>query len=489
MTSFLFLTDFYKVDHRRQYPPGTDVVYSNLTPRASRNGTKRAVFFGLQYFLDRYLGEIAHETFFDRTRSEVVKEYRRLLDRSLGPNNIELDHITDLHDLGYLPLEFCALPEGTEVPLRVPMLTVENTNTDFHWLTNYIETMMSCVMWLPITSATTAREYRRILDRFAGISGNPGFVDWQAHDFSFRGMACPEAAALSGAGHLLSFYGTDTIPAIQLLEDYYHASADELIGGSVPATEHSVMCAGGLMHEYETFARLLELYPSGIVSVVSDTWNLWEVINGILPALKSRILARDGKLVIRPDSGDPVKILTGCDESDPASPEGKGVIQLLWEQFGGQQNVHGFWELDPHIGAIYGDSITLERAAQICARLNAKGFASTNVVLGVGSYSYNYTTRDVLGLAVKSTWASIHGQGVNLFKDPVTDNGIKRSATGRLAVVADNVDGLRLIDSLTRKEQEEIPGNLLRPVWRNGEFKRVTTLENIRMTLKSNQGY
>lgn len=485
MLDFITLTDGYKLDHRRQYPPGTEYVYSNFTPRSTRvPGQDKVVFFGLQYFLERYLGEIAEETFFQRKRSDVLREYENFTHNYLGSNNIGVGHIADLYDLGYIPLQFWALPEGTRVPLRVPMFTFQNTHPDFFWVTIYIETLLSSVLWLGCTSASTAYRYRKLLDDYARRTGDEAFVDWQAHDFSFRGMASPEAAALSGAGHLLSFKGTDTIPALMLLQQYYNS--DGLAGGSVAATEHSVMCAGGKTTELETFDRLLDLYPTGIVSIVSDTWDLWTVLTDILPRLKDKIMARDGKLVIRPDSGDPVAILCGYPEHwdwAKRSTESKGVIELLWEGFGGTVNGKGYKVLDPHIGAIYGDSITEDRARDICARLEAKGFASTNVVLGVGSYTYNYVTRDTNGFAVKATWTKVNDQEHQLFKDPITDDGGKRSAKGRLMVVSGG-DGLSLVDGLNMDEWKALVAHdRLRQIWVNGEFTVRQSLEDIRETL------
>jgi nicotinamide phosphoribosyltransferase len=460
-------------------------------------GVDKVVFFGLQYFLGAYLQELAHETFFSKLPGAVLRKYQRTLDTYLGPNSIGVQHISDLHDLGYIPLRFKALPEGTEVPLRVPMFTVENTRSEFFWVTNYIETLLSNVLWKACTSATTALRFRRALEQAAKLTGgDPAFIDWQGHDFSFRGMSGPEDAALSGAGHLLSFTGTDTIPAIQLLDRYYGGPENGLVGGSVAATEHSVMCAGGQDGELQTFERLLDLYPSGILSVVSDTWDLWKVIAEILPQLKDRILARDGKLVIRPDSGDPADILCGascckacktgtgdCDVNPLAMGyyEKKGVIELLWDIFGGTVNDAGYRVLDQHIGAIYGDSINTERARDILARLAARGFASTNVVFGCGSYNYQYVTRDTYGFAMKATWAQVNGEPHQLFKDPVTDDGTKRSARGRLAVM-DYGRGLELDDGHTLSNPRA--GDLLETVWQNGWFTKTHTLAEIRARLK-----
>lgn len=480
MFDFITLLDFYKVDHRRQYPEGTEYVYSNWTARATRIPEQtKVIFFGLQYFLQAYLMELAERTFFSRPRAEVLAEYQRILDSGLGPNNVGTEHIGALHDLGFIPLRFCALPEGSRVALRMPMFTIENTRPEFFWMTNYIETLLSAVLWMPCTSATTSYRYRQILDANARLTGDEAFVDWQGHDFSFRGMACPEAAALSGAGHLLLFTGTDTIPAIKLLERYYDGAG--LIGGSVAATEHSVMCAGGQNDELETFRRLMRIYPTGILSVVSDTWDLWNVLTNILPQVKAEVLARGGKLVIRPDSGDPVKII--CGDSSKEGAAKKGVVELLWDEFGGTVNDKGYRVLDSHVGAIYGDSITEQRAMDICGQLMNKGFASTNVVFGIGSYTYQYVTRDTNGFAVKATWAQVNGKEFHLFKDPVTDDGTKKSARGRIAIIHD--EGLKMIDGLSLDQQRMIDDNLLRPVWENGLFVRRQSLAEIRGLVRS----
>jgi nicotinamide phosphoribosyltransferase len=477
----LLESDAYKVDHRRQYPAGTTRVYSNFTNRGSRiEGIDHVVHFGLQAFLQAYCIE-AFEAFFAADEDDVAEEYEAAINSILGPNEVGSDHVRALHRLGYLPLRFAAVPEGTLVPLRVPSFTIENTLPEFFWLTNFVETVVSASVWHPSTTATIAHRYRGILDAAANRTGaEPASVDFQLHDFSYRGMAGTHAAAASAAGHLLSFKGSDTLAALDWVHRYYNGD-NGLVLASVPATEHSVMCAGGQDDELGTYSRLLDLYPSGIVSIVSDTWDLWSVLTDILPQLRDRILERDGKVVIRPDSGDPVDILTGHQGSyrtpDDRTPEEKGVIELLWDEFGGTVNDAGYKELDSHIGAIYGDSITPERAERIITRLRAKGFASSNVVFGVGSYSYQYVTRDTFGSAMKATWVEVDGVGRDIQKDPVTDNGLKRSATGRLAVVPGY---LRLIQQAT-PEQEA--GSALQPVWEDGKFLRYQSFADVRAVL------
>lgn len=475
------LIDGYKLDHRRQYPEGTEYVYSNWTARGSRiEGQNSVVFFGLQYFLEKYLDE-EFGKFFDADVDEVLARYTKRVNGYLGPNEIGEQHIRDLHALGYLPLRFKALPEGTVVPVRVPMLTVENTDPRFAWLVNYLETLMSCVLWMPSTSATIARRMRRLLEEWAIKTGSPKeFVDWQGHDFSFRGMAGVEAATISGMGHLTQFTGTDTIPAIDAIEEYY--ATDQFIAGSVAATEHSVMCAGGEDDERATYERLLELYPAGILSVVSDTWDLWKVLTETVPSLRDKILARDGKLVIRPDSGDPVDIVCGTSRrlGEGTTPAEKGVVELLWETFGGTMTETGHRLLDAHIGVIYGDSINYGRAESMCKRLSEKGFASANIVLGMGSFGYQYQTRDTFMFAMKATNVTINGVEKPIFKDPVTDSGVKKSLKGRIAVLKTADTGaIYALDEIEAGSVDD-ERSMLQTVWEDGKFVKRYSFDQIR---------
>jgi nicotinamide phosphoribosyltransferase len=485
--------DGYKLGHRAQYPEGTERVMSNLTPRSTRvDGVNEVVFFGLQYFLQEFLGK-EFDLFFGDPVDRVVERYARRVNGYLGPDNgVGTEHIRELHELGYLPLVFKAWPEGSRVPIGMPMVTVENTDDRFFWLVNYLETLLSCELWLPITSATTGLHFRERMNRWAQETGGDlDFVNWQGHDFSMRGMGSAVDAAKSGAAHLLSFWGTDTVPALDFIDEYYPGSPeDAVIGGSVAATEHSVMCAGGKDDELDTYSRLMDIYPGSnpegfqILSVVSDTWDLWNVLTNILPQLREKILARNGKLVIRPDSGDPVKIICGDYDADPYSPAGLGVVELLWREFGGTVNEAGYKVLDSHIGVIYGDGISPDRCERICAGLAANGFASTNVVFGLGSYTYQYVTRDTYGMAMKATWVQIDGVGSSIFKKPVTDDGGKFSATGRLAVTVNgdywNSVGQPKYHLIQNATPEQEAKSLLTEVWRDGEFVRYESFQVIR---------
>lgn len=488
--------DFYKVGHKDMYPKGTTMIYSNFTPRSNRlapsAGAKKpdqVVMFGLQGFIKSFLMEAFDEAFFSQPKAIVVGQYMRRVDMALGAGVVGTEHIAALHDLGYLPIEIKALPEGSLVDIKVPVLTIKNTLPEFFWLTNYLETALSTELWKPITTATTAFEYRKLLTQYAKETGAPlDFVLWQGHDFSYRGLSGLNDAA-SASGHLMSFLGTDTIPAIDYLEAFY-GGLNTYIGGSVPATEHSVMCAGGKESEIETFRRLItEVCPSGVVSIVSDTWDFWHVITDMAKELKPEIMARTpnaiglNKVVFRPDSGDPVEILCGTeiDATKATTPAQKGAVQCLWDTFGGTVNAEGYKMLDEHVGLIYGDSITLERADQILKRLKDKGFASSNVVFGIGSYTYQYVTRDSFGFAMKATYAEVNGEGSELYKDPITDSGTKKSAKGLLRVEFE--DGKFVLYDQQTKEQEA--QGCLQTVFKDGKLVKETSVEEIRNRINS----
>lgn len=539
--------DFYKVGHKFQYPEGTEEVYSNFTARSNRlapvvagKSIDKIVFGGLQGFIKWFLIDSFNRNFFAKNKDEIISEYNRRNNTSLGPNSVDSSHIAALHDLGYLPLEIKALPEGALVDMKIPFITLRNTIPEFYWLTNYIETAMSAELWKFITTATIAFEYRKLLHKYAVETGSPlDFVLWQGHDFSMRGVGGIYDAARNGAGHLFSFLGTDTIPAIEYLEQTY-GGLNTFVGGSVAATEHSVMCAGGSENEEETIRRIIQdVYPSGIVSVVSDTWDYWNTISVIAPKLKDVILNRkpnalgQAKVVFRPDSGDPVEVICGIkycemnpgesfesifyDECAPryvkyegkyyevewetsydgydsytyyenhnlreiSEVEAKGSIETLWDIFGGTVTPEGYKVLNERVGLIYGDSITLQRAEEILRRLKDKGFASCNVVFGVGSFTYQYNTRDTFGMAMKATWAKVNGVGYELFKDPVTDSGAKKSAKGLLRV--DKVDGSYKLTDQCTPEQEQ--GGELRTVFKNGVLLVDENIDTIRNRLWSN---
>ncbi|MCH3882456.1 nicotinate phosphoribosyltransferase [Tenacibaculum aquimarinum] len=480
----LLLTDGYKTGHHQQYPKGTEEVYSNWTPRSNKyapKGCDKVVSFGQQYVF-QWLHDYFQDNFFSKPKAKVCNELKEELSLYLG-TDYDVTHYEELHDLQYLPIKVKSLPEGVEVPIRVPMVTVVNTDKKIYWITNFLETILSTMLWQPMTSASIALRYKRIFKDWVLKTDkeNEAFIDFQGHDFSMRGMGGLQSAISSGMGHGAVFLGSDTLPVISSLRKYY--KAEGFVVGSVNATEHSVMCAGTKDDEIGTFRALMNTYPSGILSVVSDTWDLWKVLTNYLPQLKEEVLARDGKLVIRPDSGDPVDII--CGETKilgGEAPKDKGVVELLWDIFGGTVNEQGFKVLDSHIGAIYGDSITTERAENICQRLHDKGFASTNVVLGIGSFTYQFNTRDTFGFAMKATSVVVNGERREIFKDPITDDGIKKSAKGLIKVDKVNNE-LVLVDQVTPEEENK---GELQVIYENGKFLNPITLQEIRESINTN---
>ena len=549
--------DSYKLGHADQFPEGTTKVYSNFTPRSLAHlhvpyeyGTTQVVWFGLQVFLND-LQSIWQETFFDRPKAEVVAEFVELVGPFCGPRGFNQSRIEWLHDLGYLPIEIKSLPEGTLVPAGVPVLTITNTLPEAYWLPNFLETWLSADLWKPSTAATISYAYRKIIDHYTELTGgNKDFVMWQGHDFSSRGMSGIQDAARTGSGYLLSFAGTDNVTAVQLVNDAYRGK-ETFVGGSVPATEHSTMTSSILVEaerlrqagvdednvmtraELNVIKRLVtEVYPSGVVSVVSDSFDFWKVITEIAPALKGEILNRVpdqlglAKVVFRPDSGDPVKIICGhkykvIDDIDDtyemisASDEGyevvynkmddkyyqfeiyddgwstsiefkelqwyevKGAIECLWDTFGGTVNEKGFKTLNQRVGLIYGDSITLDRCNEILKLLAEKGFASDNVVFGIGSFTFQYNTRDTLGFAMKATYVEIDGKPYSIFKDPKTDSGTKKSAKGLLQVVQDG-DTLKVNQDVSWDQEKR---GLLRTVYLDGKITVSDTFADIRSRL------
>lgn len=544
-------SDVYKQNHKDMYHPDVNEVYSNFTNRngkyAPDNKLGGVVNVGLQYSIIDYLMD-EFKSFFELPEDVAVKVHKQVMSAINGAE-YKVSHLRALHKLGYLPLEIKALPEGDIVPYGVPSFTIKSTKKEFSWLTNGTETVISSENWPIQTAATTAANYKLNFMRAAVKTGiHPDLINWLGHDFSFRGMPGRQAASMTGFGHLSSFYGTDTIPAVLFAMKYYGADIDnEIIGGSVPATEHSVMCSWQNEGEIEAIRHLMKNFPTGILSIVSDTWDFWRLVTEYLPVLKDEIMSRDGKIVIRPDSGDPVEILCGkgskflqpkywqdvmlepehyangndfhmyiegdiyyvnvCDVVDfrneyrhsyrhdnlkdllanglisPAGDvedypewEQKGLIECLWDIFGGTV-IDGYKHLDEHIGAIYGDSITLERQQEIICRLMDKGFAPA-VVLGIGSFTYQYVTRDTHGSAIKATSVVKGDKREAIFKDPKTDPG-KKSAKGLLMVNKDKEGNYYLVDDVT-EEAEASDYNLLKTVWKDGEFVRKTTLAEIR---------
>ena len=479
----MLLCDFYKTTHMRQFPHGTTKLTSYFTPRMSRlKSCDSVVVFGIQSFCKEYLQDYFNENFFNRPAREVVDEYKRVLNNTLGYGLFNEGAILYLHSLGYLPVQINALPEGTRCPIHVPFLEMTNTHPDFAWVPQFLESFMSSELWHPMVSATVGTLYRDIVDRYYNDTVDDDVPHAKAlGDFSFRGQECMQSAIKSSAGWCLSFLNTATVPTIPWLEKYYlcDSSIDPVAYGAV-STEHSVMCSNYAVDGSEEafLKRLLnELYPNANFSVVSDSYDYWNLVNNIIPRLKEDILKHNGTMLIRGDSGDPIEIVT------------KTVFRL-WEIFGGTRNKKGYKVLNSHVKALYGDSITVQRCEKIFEILKQNGFAANNVSLGVGSFSMQCIeedgvlkpfTRDTFGMAVKATYAVINGKEIPIFKDPKTDTDhFKKSLKGLCVVYEDNFGDLHVVDGLTQKERV---GSVLTPVFRNSEMMKQYTLNEIRQNL------
>ena len=482
------LADAYKLSHWKQYPKGTVRVYDNFTPRKYRGGEGFFVWFGLQPFLQ--IMSAVFNDFFRQNEENAVQEFSIFYKSFFGTDDQDAyDKVRALHRLQYLPLHIKALPEGSVVPHGTPCATIVNTHDDFFWLTGFIETWMSAEVWGMCTSATTATMFRSLSTYYNNLtSDNAWFVDFQNHDFSPRGMFGIAAAAKSGAGHLASgSKGTDALMAIPYVQHHYGRSKD-LLGTSVPATEHSVQEA--FLGEDENtevsdeayLLNTLETYPKGIVSMVSDGYDFWRMIVTILPKCKEQIMARDGKLVIRPDSSPktPFEIICGDKEAPEGTPEHLGLIQCLWNIFGGEINSKGYKVLDSHIGAIYGEAITFPMAQKIYATLTAMGFCTDNIVFGIGSYTYQCVTRDTHSIAIKCTAVATRNGGdivwKSVFKDPKTDRSSKKSSKGLLAVVKENGKYILLQDVTPEVENT----GLLTTRFKDGRLEGYTTFDQVR---------
>lgn len=487
MNNILSLLDSYKVSHKWQYPPGTEMVYSNWTARSSRLPVDYYVFFGLQYYIKEYLIDRWNKEFFNLSKEQALKRFRKTLKNSL--NVTDLSHYEELHDLGYLPIEVKALSEGSVVPLRVPCMTIKNTHPKFYWVTNMLETVTSCVLWGMINNATVASIYASIRRKYLGITdstSNP-MEPFLNHNFAYRGMMGNEAAITTDAAWLLFSKGSDTVPGIEFMEDYYEANSDkELISASIPASEHSVACAGGKDNEVQTFRRLIDLYKntSKIFSFVCDTWDYWNFINNTLRQEKKYLLQSGCKCVVRPDSSrkTPYEVICGDKEATKGSAEYKGSLEILWDIFGGTYNNKGFRVFHPQIGLIYGEAISPDLYEKICKRMVEMKLCISNLVVGVGSFSQTYHTRDSLGQAFKASAVVINGELQEIYKSPVTDLGEKKSAKGLLTVFKSDLGELDLLQQRTWAEEAQ---GELKTVFKDSRLTIETTLEEIRKRLNN----
>lgn len=496
-TNPLLLCDFYKMCHRDMLNPSMTKSVSYYTPRLSRiKGWNKVPFFGLQAFIKTYLIDYFNKNFFEKNIDEVVSEYSHYATHSLGENIVSINPITNLHKLGYLPVEIVALPEGTRVPMGIPCFGITNTHPDFAWLPQALESLISAELWYPMICAQVGYTYRQIVNEYFDSTCDDNLDRSCAlGNFDFRGDQGLNAALKAASGWLLSFKNTATVPVIPYLEKMYNCDCTkEEVGFGAVSSEHFVMCSNyAIDGDEETLIKklLTEIYPDTSFSCVMDSYDYWNVIDNILPKLKKEILAHKGCLLCRGDSGDPVEVVTQ-------------TVFKLWDMFGGTINTKGYRVLDPHIKAIYGDSITQERCKQIYQILKDNGFAACNVALGVGSFSmhclyedgtFNCFTRDTYSVAIKACYAEfIQGDGslikLGIFKDPKTDretgHSFKKSHKGCCMVRQDWEGTIWNEDDLTWNESCN-KLNLLQPVFKDGKLLKETSLSEIRNHLHNNK--
>lgn len=505
----MLLKDFYKAVHSEMIPKGMTKSVSYFTPRMSRiNRWTHVVNFGLQAFIKTWLIDYFDKNFFSRNRDDVVNEYKYYIEKTLGDNVCDFEKIKKLHKLGYLPIEIVALPEGVLVPMHCPIFGVTNTNPEFAWLGQALESLISAELWYPMVCATVGHSYRDIVNKYYEETCEDTMPRRRAlGNFDFRGDQGVDAALKAGSAWCLSFVNTATVPVIPYLEDMYNCNIwEEEVGFGAVSTEHFVMCSNSAFdiaanpdetYEYKDIdpyrervfikRALTELYPNTSFSCVCDSYDYWNVVNNILPTLKDEILGHNGCLLVRGDSGDCVKVVTE-------------TVFKLWDIFGGTINSKGYKVLDPHVKALYGDSITIQRAEEIYQILKDKGFAACNVSLGVGSFSMHCIeeegmlkpfTRDTFSMAIKAVYAEFTDEQGNvkkmpIFKDPKTDRdtgggNFKKSQKGCCIVTYENGD-YHFTDGHTWEEAYLSP-NLLKPVFRNGYLIEPDTLSNIRKRL------
>lgn len=515
----MFAADYYKIGHAvRMQPWGVDTVYSTWTARSNKHhpGCERTVVFGYQYTLN-CLHDFWKENFFDIDIDTLREQWVEVIGSTFDNTYIDFSIFEKLHELGYLPIKVLGVPEGTLLPIGIPDHVIFNTDPDFAWLPQFLEDQWSANNWLPSTSATTAYYRRKLLRGYVEQThGDDSALDHMCGDFSLRGHTSLQAGYISGAAHALSFDRTATIGSNVLLRDYYNAKLPAMMG--TPSLEHSVVEQGvadykmRIAHgqltgeERRLFQKaaldnwdinlaaemlflyhlLTEVQPTGVMTYVSDTYDYWGVVSKVIPLLKDVIRERNGVLSIRPDSGDPFKILCGDSKAEPGSPEFNGTLCLLYNLYDDKiVNSRGYNVLDPHIRVIYGDAITPEITRAVgdwCIKMN---FDITNVTFGIGAYTYQYVTRDTRGYAIKATDCIIGNQEIPIYKMPKTDPG-KKSPRGAVAVIRDG-DEYKMIDGLTIQESENDDRNIMVVKYHNGRFANQESFETIKSRLRKEE--
>ena len=459
--NILTLTDSYKTSHWKQYPKGTSKVYSYLESRGGK--FDNTMFYGLQYFIKQYLsGQVVTE--------EKIQRAKKFWDAHLGPNHFNeagWRHILDKHN-GHLPVRIKAVPEGTVVKTGNVLVTVENTDPEVPWLTNFLESILLQV-WYPTTVGTLSREVKKNLISYLKKTTSynaeeiSGVVAFMLHDFGFRGVSSVESSGLGGSSHIINFMGTDTVSAILFAQEFYNT--ENPLAFSIPASEHSTMTSWGEPFEVKAMENMLDSYPTGLVACVSDSFDIIRACRDYWgTALRDKILSRDGRLVIRPYSGDPVQTL-------------KQIFHILWDKFGGTTNDKGFKVLDPHVRVIQGDGVNFESISDICDMMIEEGFSIENIAFGMGGALLQKVDRDTQKFAFKCSSITINGEEAEVRKNPIEINekgervqSFKKSKAGRL----------KLVNGQTIEHSHDEDGDELVEVFLNGKVMKEWTFEEVR---------
>lgn len=446
-------TDSYKFTHWKQYPPGTQFVYSYLE---SRGGMfEQTLFFGLQYYLSEYLtGVVLNE--------QDVQEAREFVDKHIGPGVFNLEgwmHVVRRHG-GRLPIVIKAVPEGTLVDVLNVLMTIENTDPVCYWLPNYLETLLLKV-WYPITVGTLSGAIRKVFLAALERSGDPSLIDFKLHDFGYRGVSSEETAAIGAAAHLINFKGTDTVAGIRFLQRYYQST--EMEGFSIPAAEHSTIIAWGRENEARAYDNMLTQFPTGLVAVVSDSYNVYEACEKLWgEMLREKVLQRQGVLVVRPDSGYPRDVVLK-------------VLDILGQKFGYQSNGKGYRVLNPRVRVIQGDGVNYWTIQDTLTAMARSGWSADNITFGMGGALLQQLNRDTQKFAFKTSAVTINGQDRPVYKDPVEGHD-KVSKRGRLALRRTN--GKWSTVNVSRDAQD--PQDVLQTVFKDGELLVTQSVTEIR---------
>lgn len=448
--NILLMTDSYKVSHWKQYPPKTTRVFSYLESRGGEFPS--TTFFGLQYIIKRYLEGVV-------VTQAKITEAKEFYEKHFGQDLFNLagwTHILKEHG-GKLPVVISAVPEGTTVPTGNVLLTIENTDPAVPWLTNYLETLL-CQVWYPTTVCTQSRAMKDLIRQALLLSGDVAGLDFKLHDFGYRGSTSVESAGIGGAAHLVNFRGTDTVAALALARDYY---AEPMAGFSIPAAEHSTITSWGRDREVDAFANMLEQYPTGLVAVVSDSYNIFDACAHLWgEQLKDKVLARDGVLVVRPDSGDPPT--TVC-----------SILGVLDAAFGSTENSKGYKVLNPKVRVIQGDGIDYQMLGKIIDAMLKEHWSVDNIAFGSGGGLLQKVNRDTCRFAFKCSAIEIDGEWQDVYKHPVGMN-YKQSKRGRLKLTAGPVAG-----SFATVTLDAEPPSVLQTVFKDGVVGPVQTLGDV----------